>query len=138
MKRDLPASDAVGGWRLEVVLVWAMLPPLFLSCLIWFLVLWPFSICPMFLVFALSGFLPGFSVLFVLSVCYFFSPLCLFLRVCVFCSQSYALLGSLCLVLLCYSSVCLFILSPSPICVAFSLAFITRECQAFVHRGGEG
>jgi len=61
-----------------------MLPPLFLSCLIWFLVLWPFSICPMFLVFALSGFLPGFSVLFVLSVCYFFLPcVCSFAFVCV-------------------------------------------------------
>jgi len=68
----------------------------------------------------------------------FFSPLCLFLGVCVFCSQSYALPGSLCLVLLCYSSVCLFVLSPSPLYVAFSLAFITRKCQAFMHRGGEG
>jgi hypothetical protein len=25
-----------------------------------------------------------------------------------------------------------------PPCVAFSLAFIARECQAFVHTGGEG
>jgi len=33
-----------------------------------------------------------------------------------------------------YSSVRSFV----PPCVAFSLAFIARECQAFVHRGGEG
>jgi len=139
MKRDLPASDVVGGRRPEVVLVWAMLPPLFLSCLVWFLVLWPFSIYPMFLVFALSGFLPGFSILFVLSVrCFVFSLVFVPSRLCVFCSQSYALLDSLCPMLLCYSSICLFVLSPSSLCATFSLAFIARECQAFVHRGGEG